>query len=409
MKLTSLDLTDKKTVKQFIQEHDIRDIVQLNALLKQISGVFIEELLEAERDEHLGYDRYQQTAEPKSNARNGYSKKRVRSAHGQVDLDIPRDRTGSFEPTVVKKHQRDISELEDKVISMYAKGMTVRDIQSHLADIYGAEISPQSISNLTAKVSPLVEEWRSRPLQPVYAIVYIDGIRYKVRADGRILDKCVYGVMGIDLDGQKDLLGRWIFDSESAKGWLSVLTDIKNRGVLDILILTSDGLTGIQEAVEAAYPQATYQGCVVHVIRNSVKYVGYKNTKEFCADLRTVYKAPTEEAALTAFDAQKWGKQYPLAVSAWERNWDRISAMYQFTPEIRRLIYTTNPIEGFNRQLRKVTKNRGVFPDDDSVLKLLYLATQEVVRKWTQRVSNWNAILAQLAIHFGERVTKYLE
>ena len=359
MKLTSLDLTDKDTVKQFIQEHDIRDIAQLNVLLKQISGVFIEQLLESERDEHLGYERYQKTPEPKTNARNGYSKKRVRATQGEMDLDIPRDRTGTFEPTVVKKHQRDISEIEDKVISMYAKGMTTRDIQSHLADIYGAEVSPQSISNMTDKVTPLVEEWRNRPLQSVYAIVYIDGIRYKVRADGRIVDKCVYGVMGIDLEGQKDLLGLWIFDSESAKGWLSVLTDLKNRGLLDILILTSDGLTGIQEAVEAVYPQATYQGCVVHVIRNSVKYVGYQNKKEFCADLRTIYQAPTEEAALTAFETleQKWGEQYPLAVSRWDRNWDRISAMYQFTPEIRRLIYTTNPIDVAPRQHRTTRKH----------------------------------------------------
>ena len=405
-----MDFTDKNQIRQFIEENDIRDIGALNKMLKNVSGVFIEQILEAEQEEHLGYDRYQRTEKPKTNARNGYGKKKVRGVNGEMELSIPRGRDATFEPQLVKKHQTDISEIEDKVISMYAKGMTTRDIQSHLYDIYGAEVSPTTISNMTHRVQPLVEEWRTRPLQSIYAIVYIDGLHYKVRADGRIKEKCVYGVMGVDIEGYKEMLGLWIFDTEGAKSWLSVLTDLRNRGVKDILIITPDGLTGIEDAIEAAFPNAAYQGCVVHVIRNSIKYVGYRHKKEFCADLKAIYTAPTEEAALMAFEMleKKWGKKYMLAVNVWERNWDRISTMFEFTPEIRTLIYTTNPIESFHRQLRKVTKNRGVFPDDNALLKLLYLATQDVTRKWTMKIRNWNQILAQLVIHFEERVTMYL-
>lgn len=405
-----IDLTDKKQVRAYIKENKVANLSELNALLKTISGVFIEEILEAERDEHIGYPKHSKSDTPRENTRNGYSTKKVRSLHGEIDLDIPRDREGDFEPIIVKKHQRDISEIEDKVLSMYAKGMTVRDITSHLSDIYGAQVSPTTISRMTDKIWPQIEEWKNRPLEPIYPIVYIDGIYYKVRADGRIKNKCVYGVMGITIEGKKELLGLWVFETESANNWLNVLTELKNRGVLDILILTSDGLTGIEQAVEATYPQAAYQGCVVHVIRNSIKYVSYKHKKEFCSDLKAIYHAPTEDAALTAFDRleSKWADKYMLAVNVWERNFNRISTMFAFTPEIRRLIYTTNPIESFHRQLRKVTKNRGVFPDDNSVLKLLYLATEQVSKKWTLSIKDWNSILAQLAIHFKERVMQYL-
>ena len=244
-----MDLTDKEQAKRFIEEYNIRDIGVLNKMLKTINGVFIEQILEAEQDEHLGYEKYERTEEPKTNTRNGHAKKKVRGVNGQMELFVPRDRESTFEPQIVKKHQTDISAIEDKVISMYSKGMTTRDIQSHLYDIYGAEVSPTTVSNMTARVQPLVEEWRNRPLQSIYPIIYIDGIRYKVRADGRIKEKCVYGVMGVDIEGYKEMLGLWIFDTEGAKSWLSVLTDLKNRGVKDILILTSDGLTGIEDAV----------------------------------------------------------------------------------------------------------------------------------------------------------------
>jgi len=405
-----MDLTDRKAVREYLKQNDVKDVVQVDQLLKKLAGMMIEELLEAERDEHLGYGKHDARNKNTDNSRNGYSPKTVRSSQGEMELKIPRDRKSEFQPQIVKKHETDVSRISDMVTSMYAKGMTVRDIQSHLVDIYGAEISPQTISNMTDRVLPLLEEWRNRMLEEVYAVVYIDGLRYKVRDNGVIKTKTVYGVIGIDLEGKKDVLGLWIGEIESAKYWLGVLTDLKNRGVKDILIMTSDDLPGIQDAIGAVYPEAAYQGCVVHVIRNSLKHVSYKDRKAFSSVMKGIYRAPTEEAALMALDELKaqWGDKYLLAVSTWERNWDRIRTMFQFTEEIRRLIYTTNPIESFHRQLRKVTKNRSLFPTDTAALKLLYLATQEVLKKWTMKLRNWSGILAQLSVHFGERIQEYL-
>lgn len=405
-----IDFTDRKAVRDYLKQNDIKDVVQVDQLLKRLSGMMIEELLEAERDDHLGYGKYDTKNKKTDNSRNGYSPKTVRASQGEMELKIPRDRKGEFEPQVVKKHETDVSRIADMVVSMYAKGMTVRDIQSHLEDIYGAEISPQTISNMTDRVLPVLEEWRNRILEEIYAMVYIDGLRYKVRDNGIIKTKTVYGVIGIDLEGNKDILGLWIGDTESAKYWLGVLTDLKNRGVKDILIITSDDLPGIEEAISAVYPEAAYQGCVVHVMRNSLKHVSHKDKKAFSSDMKSIYQAPTEEAALMALDELKgeWEDKYLLAVNVWERNWDRIRTMFRFTEEIRRLIYTTNPIESFHRQLRKVTKNRSLFPTDTAALKLLYLATQDVMKKWTMKLRNWSGILAQLSIHFGERVQEYL-
>lgn len=404
------DITDRKELRKYLKENDVKDVIQVDQLLKKMAGIMLEELLEAERDEHLGYEKYDTKQKETDNSRNGYSPKTVRSSHGEMELKIPRDRKGEFEPQIVQKHETDISQLADNIISMYAKGMTVRDIQSHLADIYGAEISPQTISNMTDRVLPLLEEWRNRSLEEIYAVLYIDGIRYKVRGNGVIKSKTVYGVVGIDLEGRKDVLGLWISETENAKYWLRVLTDLKNRGVKDVLIITSDDLPGIQEAISAVYPDSEYQGCVVHVIRNSLKYVSYKDRKAFSKTMKGIYQAPTEEAALMALEELKneWRDQYLLAVGVWERNWDRIRTMFQFTQEIRTLIYTTNPIESFNRQLRKVTKNRSMFPTDTAALKLLYLATCEVLKKWTIKLRKWNMILAQLSIHFGDRIQGYL-
>jgi transposase-like protein len=405
-----VDYTDKRSLKQFLKENDIQDPVHLNMLFRQITGVLLEEMLEGERDEHLGYTREEGRNKQTDNSRNGYSPKTVRSNQGELELQIPRDRKGEFEPQAVKKHQRDVSEIADKIISMYAKGMTVRDIQSHLEDIYDASISTQTISNITDRILPQVEEWRNRQLEPIYSIVYIDGHRYRVRIDGRVQDRTVYAVLGINLSGRKDILGLWVSGSENAKYWLQVFTDLQNRGVKDMLIVTSDDLPGIGDAVKSVYPEVEYQGCVVHVIRNSLKYVSYQDRKEFSKCLKPLYQAPTEESALSALDTLKeqWESEYPIAVGVWERNWDRIRTMFRFTSEIRRLIYTTNPIEGYNRQLRKVTKNRSLFPTDTSMLKLLYLATQGILKKWTMKIKHWNKILAQLSIHFGERVTEYL-
>lgn len=405
-----IDYQSKESLRQFLRENDIEDSVQLNMLFRQITGVLLEEMLEAERDDHLGYTRDDSRVKETDNARNGYSQKTVFSNQGELELQIPRDRKGEFESHAVKKHQRDVSEIADKIISMYAKGMTVRDIQSHIEDIYNASISTQTISNITDRILPQVEEWRDRQLEPIYSIVYIDGHRYRVRKDGRVQDRTIYAVLGIDLDGQKDILGLWISGVESSKYWLEVFTNLRNRGVQDILIAASDDLPGIETALKSVYPQVEYQGCVVHLIRNSLKYVSHQDKKEFSRWLKSIYQAPTEEAALASLDELKehWGDKCPLAVGVWERNWDRIRTMFRFSAEIRRLIYTTNPIESYNRQLRKVTKNRSLFPTDTSVLKLLYLATQGILKKWTMKIKHWNQILAQLSIHFQERVAEYL-
>jgi len=405
-----MDFTNRQVVREFLEENDIKDLAQLNTFIKKMTGTIIEEMLEAERDAHLGYSRYDTSNKETDNSRNGYSKKTIHSIHGDMELDIPRDRQGEFEPELIKKYDKDISQIEDRILSMYARGMTVRDIQSHLEEICGASISAQTISNITDRILPMIEEWRNRPLKEVYSISYIDGQRYKVRSDGKVKDKTVYGVMGIDLEGNKDMLGLWISETENSRYWLQVLTELKNRGVKDILIVTSDDLPGIEDAIKAVYPEAEYQGCVVHVIRNSLKYVSYKDKKAYSKFMKSVYQAPTEDAALMALEELKeqWGDKYPLAVGVWERNWDRIRTMFRFTAEVRRLIYTTNPIESFHRQLRKVTRNRSLFPTDTAVLKLLYLATQNITRKWTMKLKHWDRILAQLSIHFGERVVKYL-
>lgn len=403
-----LDWNDRESIKEFIKQNNIKDIIQLNNFIKKMMGAMIEEMLEVERDDYLGYQKHERSET--TNSRNGYSPKNVRSTQGNIKLDIPRDREGHFKPELIRKHQNDISQIEDKIISMYARGMTVRDIQSHLGDIYGAEISTQTISNMTDKILPKVEEWRNRALREIYSIVYIDGQRFKVRSDGQVKEKTVYTVLGIDIEGNKDILGLWIAETESAKYWLSVLTDIKNRGVKDILIITSDDLSGIEDAIKAVYPESVYQGCVVHLIRNTFRYVSHKDVKAFSSDMKFIYKAPTEESALKSLDElkAKWGKEYPLAVGMWDRNWNRISAMYRFTDEIRKLIYTTNAIESVHSQFRKVTSPKSQFPDDISVLKMLYLSGCEITKKWTMRIPNWNRILAELSIHFGERVSKYL-
>ena len=293
---------------------------------------------------------------------------------------------------------------------MYANGMTLSDIGNQIEDIYGSELSTETLLRITDKIIPLMEEWRNRWLEKVYAIVYLDGIRYNVRENEQVINKTVYFAVGIDLNGQKDVLGMWIAESESAKYWAKVLSDLKNRGVKDILIMTTDGLTGMKEAVEAIYPRTELQGCVVHVIRNGMKYVSYKDMKEFAKDAKSIYQAPTQEAALKGLNAlkEKWSEKYPLAVNVWEKNFDRISTMYQFTPEIRRLIYTTNPIESFNSQLRRKTKNRNVFPNDTAIFKLLYLAVIEIKKKWVMKMKDWNQILQQLKVHLGERVSEYL-
>ncbi|OAA18597.1 IS256-like element ISKol2 family transposase, partial [Kosmotoga sp. DU53] len=365
-------------------------------------GDIIKEMLETELEEELGYSKHDYRNKETDNSRNGYSKKTVNTSYGKIELSIPRDRKGEFEPIVVKKHQRSIASIEDQILSMYARGMTYRDIQAHLKDIYGSELSTESISRITDKIIPIVSEWRNRPLEEVYTIIYMDAIFFKVSENNQIRNKALYIAFGINLEGMKDVLGMWIAQSEGSKYWLGVLNELKNRGVKGVMFFSIDGLKGMEEAIEAVYPQAKIQRCVVHQIRYSMKFVSWKDKKKFAADLKSVYTADTREAAWNALMAfeEKWGEKYPFSIKSWKDNWESLTTYFEYPKEIRKLIYTTNPIESLNSQLRKVTKNRGVFPNDMALMKLAYLAINNITRKWTVRINEWDKILATLMIEF---------
>ena len=374
-------LTDEQ-IKQLIKEKNLKTVTDVHNALKEMFGETIQRMLEAELENELGYSKYNYKDKKTSNCRNGYSKKDVQTDMGEVQLQVPRDRKGEFEPVVVKKHQNDVSSIEDQVLSMYAKGMSVRDIQTHLNDIYGVEASPALISNITDKIMPVIRDWQSRPLQEVYAVLFLDAIHYKVRQEGQIVNKAAYMIIGIDLDGQKDVLGMWIGESESAKFWLNILNELKNRGVKDILITSVDNLSGFSEAINACFPQTQIQKCIVHQIRNSTRYVSYQDLKKFTTDLKPIYKAISEEKALEELDRfeEKWGKKYPLAIKSWRSNWTELATFFRYPTEIRKIIYTTNIIESYHRQLRKVTKPKSVFPTDDALLKILYLITVDITK-----------------------------
>lgn len=397
-------------VKQFIKDNDIQSVQDIQDVLKNMFAETMQGMLEAEMDTHLGYEKHQDSRKATSNRRNGHSSKSVRSDYGSVDLDVPRDREGDFEPIIVKKGQRNVTGIEDQIIALYAKGVSTRDIQAHLEQLYGIEVSPTLISNITNKIMPTIKEWQNRPLMKTYAMVFLDAIHYKVKQDGMIVNKAAYMVIGIDMDGQKDVLGMWIGENETSKFWLVVLNELKNRGVEDILIVSVDNLKGFNEAIAACYPQSEIQKCIVHQIRNSVRYVNYKDLRKVTADLKPIYQAPSEEGgleALSEFEAV-WGSKYPLIVSSWRNNWPELSTFFKYPPQIRKIIYTTNIIESYHRQLRKVTKGKAVFPTDDALLKMLYLVTQDVMKKWTGRVHNWGQILLQLSVFFPDRVNSYL-
>ena len=340
-------------------------------------------------------------------SRNGYSKKRVVSSLGEIDLDIPRDRKGEFEPQAVKKNQTDISNIEDQVLSMYAKGMTTRDISAHLRDVYGVEASAEMISHMTDRILPIAKEWQNRPLERKYAIVFMDAVHFHVREENRTVKKAVYVAISVKLNGNKEVLGMWIGGNESAKYWLGVLNEIKNRGVEDIMIVSVDGLTGFGDAIGAVFPQAEIQRCIVHQIRYTTKFVNYKDLKPFVKDLKAIYQAPTEDAALEALDEldNKWGKKYPSSVSSWRNNWPQLSTYLKYPEEIRKIIYTTNAIENFNRGLRKVTKAKSIFPSDDALFKSIYLTMIDITKKWTGAPWNWGQTLNQFCIYFGDRIT----
>lgn len=382
------------------------DLIGENGLLKQLTKAIIERALEAEMAEHLGYDKHEPVKNATGNTRNGKSRKTLKGDFGELPIEIPRDRAGSFEPQLIPKHQTRWTGFDDKIISLYARGMTVREIQEHLFEMYGTEISPTLISNVTDAVIDEVKLWQSRPLDSIYPIVYLDCIHAKVRDTGSVRAKAVYLAIGVNMEGHKEVLGLWIAQTEGAKFWLSVVTELKNRGVQDIFIACVDGLKGFPEAIEAVYPQATVQLCIVHMVRNSLNYVGWNKRKEVAADLKLIYTAATlaeAELALEAFE-QKWGSAYPLIGKSWRSNWQRIIPFFDYPPEIRRVIYTTNAIESVNMSLRKVTKNRGSFPNDESLIKLFYLALQNASKKWSMPLRDWKPALNRFTIQFEDRM-----
>ena len=397
----------RELISDFLSAANIQSMNDIHELFKEALAGFMESSLESELDDELGYEPYDIKNKKTNNSRNGHSKKTLRTSVGKVDIAVPRDRNGDFEPKILPKNQTSISQdMENKIISMYAKGMSTSDIEDHIRDIYGLEISDTTVSRITDKVLPAAKEWQQRPLESVYAVVFLDAIHYHVRSEGQIIKKAVYIALGVDLDGRKDVLGMWVGENESAKFWAGVLNSLRNRGVDDILIACTDNLTGFSQAIEAVFPKTDIQNCIIHQLRNSSKYVSYKDIKALMADLKKVYTAATEEAALDALDefAAILDSKYPKISKSWYDNWANLSTYFKFPQELRRLIYTTNAIEGFNRQLRKVTKTRSVFPTDDSLFKLLYLAMEDITKKWTGRRQDWSQIYAQLVIYYGDRI-----
>lgn len=397
----------KEKLRELMGELSVEDMSDLRSLFKEMVGDILENGLEAELDEELGYSKYDYKNKTGSNSRNGHSRKTMKTSFGDIELAVPRDRNSEFEPQIVKKQQTSLTgDIEEKILSMYAKGMTTNDISDHIMDIYGLEVSDSTISRITDKILPIVKEWQQRPLESVYAVVFMDAIHYNVRSEGRIVKKAVYVAIGLDTDGRKDVLGMYVGENESARFWLSILNGMKNRGLEDILIACVDGLTGFPEAIQAVYPQAEIQQCIIHQIRNSTKYVSYKDIKALVADLKKVYGAVDEDSAVYALDefAKKWDAKYPKISKSWREHWPELATYFKFPQEIRTIIYTTNAIENFNRQLRKVTKNKAVFPNDDALLKMLYLATMDITKKWTGRRREWSQIHAQLEVFFGDRM-----
>ena len=382
------------------------DLIGENGLLKQLTKALLEKALEGEMTHQLGYAKHDTSGINTGNSRNGKSKKKLIGDFGQMDLAIPRDRNAEFEPQIVKKGQRRFDGFDDKIISMYARGMTTREIQGHLKEIYGVDVSPELISTVTDAVIDEVKQWQSRPLDPLYTIVYLDAIFIKIREEGHVQNQAVYLAIGVNLDGIKEVLGLWIAKTEGAKFWLQVITEIKNRGVEDILIACVDGLKGFPEAIESVFPKTQIQACIVHTIRNSLKYVSWKKKKEVATDLKTIYKAKTLDEAQSALDAfeNKWQEDYPIIAESWRRNWERITPFFAYPQDIRKAIYTTNAIESLNMSLRKVTKNRGSFPNKEAVFKLLYLALRNITKKWTMPIRNWGKAMNQFVIIFGDRV-----
>ncbi len=394
----------RNIIQQLLQEYDIETAEDIQDALKDLLGGTIKEMMEAEMNNHLGYSKTERS--DNDDYRNGYKSKRVNSSYGAMEIEVPQDRKSTFEPQVVKKRQKDISDIDQKIISMYAKGMTTRQISETIEDIYGFETSEGFISDVTDKIMPQIENWQNRPLDEIYPILYIDAIHYSVRDNGVIRKLAAYVILGLTVDGHKDVLTINIGDNESSKYWLSVLNELKNRGVKDIMVICADGLSGIKEAIAAACPNTEYQRCIVHQVRNTLKYVPDKDRKEFAKDLKTIYHASTEEKAREALDmvSKKWTPKYPNSMKRWYDNWDVITPIFKFSPTVRKVIYTTNAIESLNSTYRKLNRQRSVFPSDKALLKALYLATFEATKKWTQTIRNWGSVYGELCIMYEGRL-----
>lgn len=402
-----VQMTDGKRqiIQQLLTEYDINSAEDIQEALKDLLGGTIKEMMEAEMDDHLGYEKSERSSNDDS--RNGYKKKTVNSSYGSFSIDVPQDRKSTFEPQVVKKRQKDISDIDHKIISMYAKGMTTRQISETIEDIYGFDVSEGFISDVTDKILPEIHDWQNRPLESLYPVVFVDAIHYSVKDNGIIRKMAAYVILAINRDGIKEVLGIYIGENESAKYWLGLFNELKNRGLKDILVLCADGLTGMKEAVTAAFPKTEYQRCIVHQVRNTLKYVADKDRKEFAADLKSIYQAVTEKQAKANRDkvSEKWHEKYPNAMKSWTTNWDVITPIFKFSATVRKVIYTTNAIESLNSSYRRLNRQRSVFPDSQALMKALYLATTEATKKWTMPIRNWGRVYGEFSIMYEDRIS----
>ena len=384
---------------------NLKNVTDVQNFLRDLVAPTLQTMLDAELEHHLGYKKHDPIGIGTGNSRNGHYEKTLKTKDGKITIDVPRDRNSTFSPQSVPKYATLDNDIEERIVSMYAKGMTTGDINTHMRDMYGVDVSKDMVSNLPDKVAPLIGEWQSRPLSNIYPIVYLDAVHFKVRDNGKIVSKASYIMLGITTEGMKEILGIWVGENEGSKFWLSLLNEIRNRGVEDILIACIDGLSGFSDAIKAVFPNTEIQRCIVHQIRSTVKYVSHTDRKEFCSDLKTVYTASTEQAGMDALASvvEKW-PQYAVCLKSWETNWSELSTFFVYPPEIRRIIYTTNAIEGLNRQFRKVTKTSSIFPHDASLMKLLWLAQKDITKKWTMPIPNWGKIIVQFAVFFPDRI-----
>ena len=404
-----MELTPKELMKQYVDSQNFTSTTQIMQAMKELFRDAIQQVMESELDVELGYEKSERMSDSENdnlskNYRNGYSKKTVKTQLGEIEVKIPRDRNGEYEPKIIGKYNRNADDMEEKILSLYACGMSQRDIAEQIKNIYDVEISPELVSKISEKIMPEVNDWQNRPLEEVYPFVFMDAIHYKVKEDHRYITKAAYVVLGINMEGGKDILGIWIGEHEISKFWLNVLTELKSRGVKDVYLFCVDGLTGFREAIEAVYPKAGMQRCIIHQIRYSTRFVSYKDIKALMADLKLVYTAVTEDEALNNLIRfkEKWSKSYPSCVKTWEDNWDILSTFFAYPAEIRKIIYTTNIIEGLNRQFRQITKNKPSFTNDESLRKMLYLASKNIVKRWTQRCRNWDVVLNYLKVMFED-------